>query len=55
MVNKIMKYGFPVAMGCNVLGEIVNIVTGNILLGTNQLLLSLFMFLYYSEIKDNLN
>ena len=54
MVNKVLKYGLPIAMGFNVLGSIMNLTTGNIILGTNQLLLSLFMFLYYSEIKDNL-
>ena len=54
MTNKILKYGLPIAMGFNVLGAIINFATGNIILGTNQLLLSLFMFLYYSEVKDSL-
>ena len=54
MVNKVLKYGLPIVMGLNVLGFIWNLITGNIILGANQLLLSLFMFLYYSEIKDSL-
>jgi len=55
MINKIMKYAFPVVMGLDVLGSIMSFATGDIILGANQLLLSLFMFLYYSEIKNNLN
>ena len=53
-MNKIMKYGFPVAIGLNLLAACLNFFTNDILLGISRVLLSWFMFLYYSEIKSKL-
>lgn len=48
-MNKIIKYGFPVVIGMNVVCAIMSIILANYPLGLSQFALAIFMFLWREE------